>query len=393
MHDYPAFPCSSQSGRNLGSRSSVLRRLTAAAIVASGLVLAFNLPSTPSNATSPDQAPVTTNGTEESTCDPTPLPLESTSALSGGGTLYSYDLDGMTLNAPVPPNGFQPLTASAAQLAEYDFPPRPSSPADLATWQNEMSYATTPTVPNPSLGIGCSQNTTFVNGSWSGWNGLNSSDTNWVAVQGEFSQPASWGCAGDAESSWVGLGGGAGATGGAGGLIQKGTSIYEDPNSTYAPFYEVLNSVAVQKKYSWAYPVFPGSPSLPPGNGAYLDMSYDQSNTTAYFWIENTTTGNYLSTSWDVALGILQTGEQIYDGSTADWVDEWPSGSGGMADYYQNNWSDAYAELGSTGGWQTLGSTNPENDYIYTNHYVSDTSSWSVTSSTTSFQDDWWNCN
>ena len=193
-------------------------------------------------------------------------------------------------------------------------------------------------------------------------------------------------------SSWIGLGGGAGATGGAGALIQEGTGMNIGGGSL-APFYEVLNSVALANNYPWAYPIFPGSPTVSPGNNVYLNMSYEQSNDTAYFYWENNSTGQVNSISWDIALGILETGEPLYDGSTADWVDEWSGRSGSMVNYFQNNWSDAQAQLGSNGAWQDLGATNPENDYIDTTHWVSTTSSFSIPNNATSFTDDWWACN
>ena len=41
----------------------------------------------------------------------------------------------------VPPPGFDPVNATAAQLEEYGLPARPSSLAALVEWQNEMSRA------------------------------------------------------------------------------------------------------------------------------------------------------------------------------------------------------------------------------------------------------------
>jgi hypothetical protein len=50
------------------------------------------------------------------------------------------------VSEPVPPAGFNALTASASQLAEYALPPRPTSLDQLAQWNAEMSRAwyTTP---------------------------------------------------------------------------------------------------------------------------------------------------------------------------------------------------------------------------------------------------------
>src|SRR6202035_2239460 len=61
------------------------------------------------------------------------------SDLPGGGTQYTYHYpDGSTENVPIPPAGFDPATASASQLAEYDFPPKPTDSAQLDQWEADM---------------------------------------------------------------------------------------------------------------------------------------------------------------------------------------------------------------------------------------------------------------
>jgi putative transposon-encoded protein len=42
-----------------------------------------------------------------------------------------------------PPRGFDPLTASAPELASYGYPRRPTDPQQLGAWQNAMLHATT----------------------------------------------------------------------------------------------------------------------------------------------------------------------------------------------------------------------------------------------------------
>jgi hypothetical protein len=44
-------------------------------------------------------------------------------AIPSGGELYTYDFpNGEVQTVPVPPESFQPLTASSQALATYDFP-------------------------------------------------------------------------------------------------------------------------------------------------------------------------------------------------------------------------------------------------------------------------------
>lgn len=78
-------------------------------------------------------------------------PLTSTTALPGGGEAYAYDEgSGDVVTTIVPPSSFQPLTATAAQLAEYGFPPRPAAGTPTYTdWFKEMSVYKGPAPAEP----------------------------------------------------------------------------------------------------------------------------------------------------------------------------------------------------------------------------------------------------
>lgn len=57
---------------------------------------------------------------------------------------------------PPPPSGFDPLSASPAELSEYGFPPRPSGDASdpaVEAWKQAMDAATTPD-PDSSCVVG-----------------------------------------------------------------------------------------------------------------------------------------------------------------------------------------------------------------------------------------------
>ncbi|ACV58557.1 hypothetical protein [Alicyclobacillus acidocaldarius] len=68
------------------------------------------------------------------------LTASSVQTLPDGGQEYIYYINGVKNVFPVPPKGFNPLTATDAQLREYGFPPRPSDPQNLQQWEQEMSH-------------------------------------------------------------------------------------------------------------------------------------------------------------------------------------------------------------------------------------------------------------
>ncbi len=169
-------------------------------------------------------------------------------------------------------------------------------------------------------------------------------------MQGDFYQPTDnqLGRASNAEeSSWIGLGAGYGYQNSNGGLIQAGTAINESiqaPDGTYplyASFVELLNNT----KNSNFGPDYLGKFTVNPGDHIHIHVSYNQSDTTADFYIANDTTGQYGILNWDIALGILAYGP-YYDGSTAEWIDEQPNWSSNgptvpLADLGGNSWFNA----------------------------------------------------
>ena len=54
------------------------------------------------------------------------LDYDRVEELPDGGKIYVYVIDGVENSFPVPPEGFQPLTADDKQLEVYGFPPRPN---------------------------------------------------------------------------------------------------------------------------------------------------------------------------------------------------------------------------------------------------------------------------
>jgi hypothetical protein len=292
-------------------------------------------------------------GYAQPACGPGAVSLVAATALQGGGERLTYSANGTQWFSVMPPVGFRPLTASAAQLAEYNFPARPSRPGlALTQWDSDMaSYRSTP-LPHYSVGCtpisqpvgqasGGSPFTFYYPKTWSGYEADSSSSTNYVAVQGNFSQPAKQAsCLNAGEATWVGLGGG---HGGDGEIIQGGTAIYGPGASTeYEVWFEDVGTQNIG-------PVYDSSIALSPGNAIHVYVSYEQSNGIATIYIADNSTGQ----ADNQGTGALTSGD--YNGATAEWIAEWPGGkSGGLIPFGQVSWSNAQTE-NSAGTWESVG--------------------------------------
>lgn len=155
-------------------------------------------------------------------------PLQQVIRLPGGGREYVYDVDGMGIVSMTPPPGFDPLTASAARLAEYGYPPRPSGGQALVSWRAMVrnanfgppasySYLVSEpaALPPPSV---------RVNPRNPIWAGNVATGHTYKDVYANWLEPKihSSTCSSAAESTWVGLGGWGTQT-----LAQAGTAVGE----------------------------------------------------------------------------------------------------------------------------------------------------------------------
>lgn len=173
----------------------------------------------------------------ETTDNAETLKYDYVTELPDGGKIYTFVIDGIENNFPVPPEGFNPLTASDETLETYGFPPRPVDKEELTEWKENMAaYKTTPIpeieqtdrvhganipVPNMLTTFSSSDIRNSYSTNWSGY--VAKGGTNAFAqVQGDFVQPTiQSGCANNTyESTWVGLGGY-----NSGKLVQTGTAM------------------------------------------------------------------------------------------------------------------------------------------------------------------------
>src|SRR4051794_28914919 len=197
-----------------------------------------------------------------------------------------------------PSSGFDPLIASAEELEEYGFPPRPTDPEALAAWEADMSHygsvssgaeglceteLETETTPEGTAetGEGEGEEAKFWNLlNWAGYAAVDRPHpSRWVAMEGSYTQPKSHpdSCRTSDEVSWIGLGGYESSP-----LIQTGTGI--DSGGRYYAWFEWLGpkrtiSIHQIKRLR-----------IHPGDQIHLYLSYGQSTHRLNFYVANNTT-------------------------------------------------------------------------------------------------------
>jgi len=80
----------------------------------------------------------------------TPSTLRQAVLQPDGGTVYTYAFaDGKSVTYGVPLSDFEPTTAAAAQLAAYNYPPRPADGAAEAQWADALGTGDVTSTPTP----------------------------------------------------------------------------------------------------------------------------------------------------------------------------------------------------------------------------------------------------
>ncbi len=331
----------------------------------------------------------------------------TTTLLSGGGSATSYaSSGGVTVEFPTPPAGFQPVYASAAELERYGFPPRPSDPETKAEWEGDMaayqgtegSEQETCNTASESLPVassvveegqeeresgeeaGGTASQDYGSANWAGFATYEPQRTNdWVAVQGDFSQPSalSDSCSASQVVSWIGLGGYGTAS-----LIQAGTGI--DASNHYYAWWEYLgpfkSGINIHRVNSLA---------VHPGDHLHVYVSYSRANAVANFYLANDTTGKARP------IIVRNLPQKYYDGSTTEFIDERPAINekySHLKNFGANHWWKAKAQAWG-GNWQKLGDVNHIRIHM---RFVKNGPQFAapgfLQAGNTSFQDNWFHC-
>jgi len=213
------------------------------------------------------------------------------------------------------------LTATAFQLQEYGFPPKPSGGAALKSWETTMaSYKSTP-IPDISAVMGkftpaftsSGAINAAYNSHWAGWL-ADSNYQEFVAAQSDYTQPTaeSTACSPTGESTWTGLGGW-----NSGNLVQDGTAINEF-GLTYSAWYEYLSPSNPNPAKLL------GNITVHAGDSMHVYVAYETSNGYIDFYVADNTDGESQPA---YASGV---GTSYYDGSSADYITERPVINGAL---------------------------------------------------------------
>ena len=227
---------------------------------------------------------------------------------------------------PAPPTGFNPLQATAAQLAHYGFPPRPTDPTALATWTQAMQDALHYVVPDqvPSTSI----HSPDYNYNWAGYvaTSSNNGGQQFVGAQASWVQPYWPGGSGSTAdpSFWVGVGG---QSSSCQDIVQAGADSGAT-NAGGSTHYEFWVEDA-PKGTLWQL-----TPSVGPNDTVYVSVFYNGPNNSSEAFLENETTSTYTAVPFSAP---------DYTGCSADFINEDVGApTAGYADYGTTTFSGAY---------------------------------------------------
>jgi hypothetical protein len=309
--------------------------------------------------TPPDGDVTDCNANEEATSGPSRV-----EELPSGGTDRVFEGKEFTYEQPIPPPGFDPLKATAGELAEYDFPARPKDTETLDEWQETMeSYKETvpsnlciaPRSEGNSAEVVSKEPGVFNSSNWSGYLTVDpKAENTWVGITGTFIQPYyhPTQCEHTRSNHWVGLGG-IGEKGHFR-LIQAGTVIGTDHK--IRPFLNFL-----QPAYEHGDLRVPGI-KIGKKDSVRITLFYELANERLIANFFDNSTGK--STRW----GVQNLPHQFYDGSTGDFIDE-RSTDGATGKYYdlpnfvKNEWF-ATKVYTKEGDWQKLSNANPKRVFM-----------------------------
>lgn len=201
-------------------------------------------------------------------------------AMPGGGTSYDYQVLGSTVRHYVPPKGFQPDTASDAQLNEYGFPPRPAPGAARTRWESEMRGWKGMATPPPFLTeTRTSADSKYFN-TWSGYAVTGAAGT-YTHAEGWYVEPSFYSsvCSTNSEVTWAGIGGYYGKTDV---LAQDGTAWQTPGIHNHQAWWQIvppIGAIVAENFYGHEGYLFDASTRWL-GNNTYRFWMYDYDTAT-----------------------------------------------------------------------------------------------------------------
>lgn len=247
--------------------------------------------------------------------------------------------NGSLLAYPQRPVGFNPLTATATQLAYYGLPPRPpgSNKSALVSWTTAMEHAKTE-VASPDV-TGPTTFSSFTGDNWSGYyNPANQNggepyhevSANWTVP----SVPSSG--SGNQLDAWVGMGGVA------------NTGGYQPEYDGYIEQAGTISTASDPASYRFVWEYYTGSssplhyqgPAVAAGDSVYVNIATNTSTLETTFFMENLTTNQYFSTPAVSTPG--------WSGNTADFEFEMPAGDTALPKFPTTPFTDCFEWQGNT---------------------------------------------
>ena len=269
--------------------------------------------------------------------------------LPDGGIVSTFALpDGSTMTVASNLSTDTLMNATAEQLEFYGVSPRPEDLDNLNEWLTMYSHSNQD-APSNSLEVLTNSHayTTIYSGNWGGYlaGTLNVVNSSYVAVKSNFVVPAVQNACTSSSNygggAWVGLGG---TTSGNSDLVQQGIG-WCNTNTTvnkWAPcteFAPTQNPIPFCNYTSWVFNS---------GDVIYNNMSFQSSSDTAYFYMQNQTTGVAHSCSRTAPSG------WNFNGNTSECIMERPTASL-LVNYGTIRFTNCQVELGSNSTWYPIG--------------------------------------
>lgn len=276
--------------------------------------------------------------------------------LPDGGKVYVYNIDGVENRFPMPPEGFDALTATDEQLRIYGIPPRPNkdNADDYLSWVEVVDgydFKPTPEInvlrhqsdsPSSSSQTKLKSVATDTTNIWSGYVSKLSTDDSqfYTQAQIDYIEPTISSVSGVCKNSyWVGIGGYYSES-----LIQAGTET--EGTGTHYAWYEYLgkhgNGIAIK-------PI--PEVSVHAGDKIHVYISFQAANNLFNWYIANSTTG-------EVKSALIPLDADIYfDGSSVEWIVERTSHGVpyNLGNYGSLTLTNCKAMLNTSNSWTSLG--------------------------------------